>query len=93
MRETPQGPCFFCTSYVTKQGTTPAPEFLGSDPQPGAALLPASLAAMTAPNAAGLAAAVQHKDKLLSFAQSQAKRSTIIDDQGVCMMGTVYVCV
>ena len=27
-----EGPCFYCHSFVTKQGTTPAPEFSAREP-------------------------------------------------------------
>ncbi len=66
---------FFCHSFVTKQGTTPSVDWISVAP----GSVPSATSA--ARDQAGLEAATAHKDKLLAYAFSQAKRTSIVDDQ------------
>lgn len=83
-----EGPCYFCGSYITKDGTVPSQEFLESmlmGEDTGASemdIINAAIMAGEDPKIkAGLKAAVEHKQKLLSYAANQDSRTNIFDEQ------------
>lgn len=77
-----EGECFFCGSIVTRDGTVVAEEFVQVMRGEEAKETELDLSDKTlAQNAASLAKAISHKNKLLKFAAMQEKRTAVIDDQ------------